>query len=156
MYTASMKTATDHSYGAVPIFKNDKGEFEVLLIEQRDRRGTGTFWGFPKGHSEAGESGKEAAARELLEETGLQAKLDSARSFDQHYSFVWEGALVNKTVTYYLAVVPSKELKLQEKEIAAARWCGFEGARKLLTYDNNKQLLDEVFAFLKSEGTIDS
>ena len=149
-----MKTTVDHSYGVVPVTKDAQGQWEMLLIEQRDKKG-GTFWGFPKGHPEAGESGEEAAARELLEETGLCAKLNSEHPFDQHYSFVWEGTLVNKTVTYYLAGVERKELKLQEKEIADARWSSFEEAHTLLTHDNNKQLLDEVVAFIKSEGTID-
>lgn len=139
---------TDHSYGAVPIVKDAQGQWEILLIEQHDKRG-GTFWGFPKGHPESGESGEVAAARELCEETGLSADLNSEHPFLQHYSFVWEGTVVNKTVTYYLAVVQSKELKLQEKEIADARWCSFDEARKLLTHDNNKQLLDEVLASLE-------
>jgi 8-oxo-dGTP diphosphatase len=52
--------------------------------------GAGT-WGLPGGHLETGEAMKEAAARELMEETGLAAtqlefsNIVNDRSGDQHY-----------------------------------------------------------------------
>lgn len=58
----------------------------LLLV----RRATSPFqacWGLPAGHVEADESPAEAAAREALEETGLQvrvARLVDAYFFDDH------------------------------------------------------------------------
>ena len=45
----------------------------VLLGRRRNRFGDGT-WGLPGGHLERGESLREAAVRELYEETGLHGK----------------------------------------------------------------------------------
>lgn len=45
---------------------------EVLLV-QRDKNPDAGLWGFPGGHVELGETGLEAAVRELHEETGLRA-----------------------------------------------------------------------------------
>ena len=45
----------------------------LLLGKRKDVYGAGT-WGLPGGHLETGEAMKDAAARELAEETGLSAK----------------------------------------------------------------------------------
>lgn len=46
---------------------------QALLVQRRNPPGAGR-WGFPGGHVEPGETAKEAAARELLEETGVTAE----------------------------------------------------------------------------------
>lgn len=44
----------------------------VLLVRRRNEPDAG-LWGYPGGHVEPGETVAEAAARELLEETGVEA-----------------------------------------------------------------------------------
>jgi 8-oxo-dGTP diphosphatase len=51
-----------------------RGE-EVLLIQRASKLGYGR-WSLPGGKQEAGETDREAAHRELLEETGVTATLD--------------------------------------------------------------------------------
>lgn len=51
------------------VVKNNR----LLLGKRKNIYGAGT-WGLPGGHLEPGEKMKDAAARELEEETGLQAK----------------------------------------------------------------------------------
>ena len=46
----------------------------VLMVRQR--RPYGVFWEFPSGYYEAGESFEQAAAREVLEETGIAVEVD--------------------------------------------------------------------------------
>ena len=46
---------------------------QVILI-QRGKDPRAGMWGFPGGHVEYGETGMQAAARELLEETGVVAR----------------------------------------------------------------------------------
>lgn len=62
---------------------------EVLLIQ----RAKGTFtglWSFPGGHVEPGEPARTAAAREVLEETGVTADLQEL--LDVHDIIVRDGA----------------------------------------------------------------
>lgn len=143
-----METKTDESFGVVPVIKNDNNDWEVFLINQINRFG-GTFWGFPKGHRETGESDEVAARRELVEETNLKLNnLELSHPFIQHYDFIDEGILINKTVTYYLGYAVEKKFTVQVKEVTEAKWCSFVMANEILTHDNNRQLLEEVEEFL--------
>lgn len=53
--------------GGVVFRRNDKGQIEILLIQDAKDR-----WTIPKGHIEEGEAAKETAEREIKEETGLK------------------------------------------------------------------------------------
>ncbi len=50
-----------------------EGQDSVILVQRRNPPNAGG-WGFPGGHVEWGETALEAAARELHEETGVQAR----------------------------------------------------------------------------------
>lgn len=72
--TQPAETATDEVPRPVvgvqaAVFRED----QILLQQRRNAFGDGS-WGLPGGHLEFGESFEDAAARELLEETGLTAK----------------------------------------------------------------------------------
>ena len=56
----------EESFGVVPVQKTEN-DWEVFLIQHIK----GRYWGFPKGHAEAGETPIESAVRELKEETNL-------------------------------------------------------------------------------------
>ena len=90
------------------------GELKVLLIK-------GDFgWEFPKGHIEAGETALETAKRETEEETGLEieefhptfkflSKYFVTMNYKTRKKLVYP---IPKTVTYFMGVAPSKEVKL--------------------------------------------
>lgn len=56
--------------GAIAILLRDD---KFLLVQRGKDPGRG-FWGFPGGHVEPGETAKDAALRELWEETGVRAQ----------------------------------------------------------------------------------
>lgn len=67
---------------------------EVLLIQ----RGKGAFtglWSFPGGHVEPGETAREAARREVMEETGIDATIRGV--LDIHDVILRDAARVLKT-----------------------------------------------------------
>ena len=63
------------SCGVIP-YRTMNGKTEVLIVYQQFSQ----CWSLPKGHMEAGETEAETALRELWEETGLTARLDSSRA----------------------------------------------------------------------------
>lgn len=60
------------SCGVIP-YRKTGGKTEILLVYE----GHSKCWSLPKGHMEPGETEEETALRELFEETGLTARLDT-------------------------------------------------------------------------------
>lgn len=96
---------------------------EVLLI--RDRYGR---WTFPKGHLEAGETDRQAAAREVREETGLNCRV-GPRLGSVNYSLPNGN---DKRVAFYLLAYLDGEVRVQEEEVDEARWWSLGEATELL------------------------
>lgn len=145
----SMKTVKDYSYGVIPLLR-DGDRWKVFLINQIPRRGS-LFWTFPKGHPEEGETHEETSLRELVEETGIVPdKIITEKIFKQEYTFTHDNQLIDKQVLYYPGFVSSNTYKIQVEEVGEAGWFYFEEARKLLTHDIAKGLLDEVEVYLKN------
>ena len=70
-------------------------------------------WSLPKGHIEAGETDVQTALRELYEETGLTAKLDTSRCASITYPI---SNYARKEVVFYLGEVVGTP-KVREGEI---------------------------------------
>lgn len=70
---------------AALIRRNIDGENRILITRRPDNSDFGGFWEFPGGKVEAGESDKEALARELIEELALSVDVG-----DVYYSNVFE------------------------------------------------------------------
>jgi mutator protein MutT len=68
---------------AVPWARAGTG-IQVLVARRRPGRRFGGLWEWPGGKVEEGESPIKAAVRELFEETGMQARLDSCSSVCVH------------------------------------------------------------------------
>lgn len=114
--------------GADPLF---------LLI--RDSYG---HWGFPKGHLERDELPEVAARREVLEETGLPAVelVGSIAIIDWQFRF--RGTLIHKNCEFFLMETASASTRPQKSEgITACKWAAFSDARRLLAYENARQVL---------------
>ena len=63
------------SCGVFP-WREENGKREYLIVFEQFSQ----CWSLPKGHMEPGETEAETARRELFEETGLTAQLDTSRS----------------------------------------------------------------------------
>ncbi len=126
----------DHSYGVIPL-KKIGGEWITLLIKHR----RSAFWGFPKGHSDEGETPYQAAVRELSEETGLSVKkIIIQEPLLERYHFRSQGKMISKTVTYFIAEVNEGEVTLQTEEVEDFRWVPLVSAENEVTYDQAKSL----------------
>lgn len=132
----------ERSYGVIPCHLN-QDQWEVFLIE--DHHGN---WGFPKGHPNKDEEGKEAALRELKEETNL-----SIESWLDHPPFVlkyiYGKAKRHKEVYLYPALV-SGEAKPQALEIATIRSVPLDQGEELVSFKETKQIFPILREILKS------
>jgi bis(5'-nucleosidyl)-tetraphosphatase len=135
---------TKKSSGAV-IFNNSIGEkyFLVLLYG-------GGHWDFPKGGIEEGESELEAAKREIREETGIQ-EVEFVEGFRRiiSYTYTSNGDVVVKSVVFFLAMTNSFQVVLSREHKAYA-WLRFDDALEQLTFKTAKQVLTDVYTFLRN------
>ena len=130
--------AIEITSGAV-VYRKNNGEIEYLLLESQNK---GHFWGFPKGHVEGNETLEETAKREIKEETQLVLPIDTSFHVYTEYDFPNGN---RKQMTLYTAdLTQSEDIHLQAEEIKNCGWFNYADARERLTYDNLKQLLDQV------------
>lgn len=132
----------DHSYGIIPVYLEASGEAHFLTIQNR----TGGHWDFPKGHPEEGEDPKAAALRELREETGVEeCKLIQNCDYSVTYQFTGDGGeRIVKQVDFFLGIIPSKQLILQEEEVKDAKWLSFALCYQQLTFASARKLLEQA------------
>ncbi|MFL6023218.1 MAG: NUDIX hydrolase [Marmoricola sp.] len=128
--------------GAVVLRKDNGGE--VLLVH----RPKYDDWAWPKGKQEDGEHITTTAVREVLEETGVEIRLD--RPLTRQVYAVSGGKV--KTVHYWVGrVVGDPDVSAYEvnEEIDQVAWFDFDKARAMLTYADDIELLDEVLQHAK-------
>ena len=80
----------DKSLGCAVIALGESGAPVVAMISgKHSNSAEPPFWAFPKGHPDFGESDVEGAAREVLEEIGIDvsASIQSAVFFEENYSY---------------------------------------------------------------------
>ena len=127
------------SAGAI-VFTIKDGQILYLILKHVK---TGIHWGFPKGRMEEGESEKEAALREIKEETGMEKLifLDGFRGKEK-YSFERksDGVMIDKTVSYFLMEADIGEVNLSV-EHSEYIWATFNEAFLKLEKENPRELL---------------
>lgn len=122
------------SCGIIPYRRNGDGREFLVLLQ------TNHCWSFPKGHMDAGETETETALRELLEETGLRARVISGARVVSEYA---DSPVTRKQVVLFLGEV-SGDVILQKSEIVDCRWVGPNELKDYLhpdTYNACKKLL---------------
>lgn len=107
------------AYGGVVVRPDGK----VLLREPRGHFG-GYAWTFPKGRPDAGETGTEAALREVLEETGYRAEIVC------EVPGRYEGF---ETETFYYLMSAGEQVQQPDPfETQSVVWVTFDEARELI------------------------
>ena len=130
----------EKSCGAV-VYRKAASAVEVLLLCHKN----GGHWAFPKGHVEDGETEKQTAEREILEETGLTAEIDMSFRKTVNYS---PKSGVMKEVVYFAATVKNGKLQRQEAEVLDLKWFDIDDALKTVSYENDRQILNAFKAYL--------
>lgn len=139
--------ADERSAGAVLFYLEGKAEPEYLLLHY-----TAGHWDFPKGNIEAGENEKQAAIREIREETGITDVefLDGFRmKIDYRYRHGRRPVL--KEVVLFLARTRTRQVTLSHEHIGFA-WRKFDDALDHLTYSNAMNLLSAAKDYLQQRS----
>jgi 8-oxo-dGTP pyrophosphatase MutT (NUDIX family) len=126
-----------------------RGE-EVVVIVPTRRSSEGTrVLGLPKGHPDPGESPLQAAVREVLEETGVQAEpVDELGEI--RYQFERDGTTVEKRVVFYLLEYRAGELS-HDQEIEEVRWMPLARAVRELTYEGEREMVARALSRRRRE-----
>ena len=114
--------------------RDAEGGLKVLLVH----RPKYDDWSFPKGKAKAGETDEACALREVEEETGLLCELGSPLPAISYRS---KGR--PKRVRYWLMRPQSGDFTADD-EVDETAWLDLAEARKRLTYEHDRALLDVV------------
>ena len=136
----------ESSCGAV-VYRDVKGEIKYLLIKNR----RSSHWGFPKGHIEQGETKRETAVREVLEETGIRIKLIDGFECVSKYKIQNK---IEKNVTIFVGTTQDTHTSIQTEEIEDYIWLSYDRALSLLKFENDKNIITSAHEFLNQNNFI--
>ena len=108
----------------------------------------GTVLALPKGHIEQGESGAEAAAREVREEAGVHGTLVEKLG-DVRYWYSRGGERVMKNVAFFLFRYRSGSVADHDHEVDSAEWVPLEDAPQLLAYRGERDMAAAALSALR-------
>ena len=131
------------SCGAV-VFTHIKGRIHYVIILAHNGE-----YGFPKGHTEQGETEQQTAMREIAEEVGLYPVLVNGFRKEIQYSFPNKPDLTKVSV-YYLAEFSDQSITVQPEEVSCACLLPFDEAYQLLSFPETRSVLEQADRFLKS------
>lgn len=126
------------------VVRGSGDELEVVVAGRASDR----TWVFPKGTPDPGETIEETALREVREETGLDVAI--VRSLGTiEYWFAVPGERVHKIVHFFLMRATGGDVARHDHEYDDVRWVGVDDARRMLTYDTYRHMLDRAIEALR-------
>ena len=140
-----MQPRQEVSAGGV-VYRHAGGGFEIALAARRTRRGE-LAWGLAKGAIEPGESDEEAALREVLEETGLEAEIEADLG-EIRYIYVWDGVRVRKRVHFFLMRATGGDVSRHDAEMEEVRWLPLATAIKRAAYRGERDVVKRAAGLL--------
>lgn len=141
----------EESAGGIVFKKTAKGFFVAMMVDSYGK------WTFPKGHVEKGESKEEAAARETIEEIGLDEikLLETLGSIDIEFTdrFEKKGKTIQKTIHYYLFQAPANARIYPEEpeRVFQTEWVPKSHVLKRSEYKDMVEVVKTALAFLNKK-----
>jgi len=129
-------------------------EWQYLLLKRTEERGG--FWQGVTGHPEGKESIEQAAARELLEETGfipgflMKTDFSYKIEVEEKYKDIYPEGTTEVEEFVFVARINQEDFPhIDDFEHTEWKWCSFEEAYNMLYWENNKQALEYVKKYLE-------
>jgi 8-oxo-dGTP pyrophosphatase MutT (NUDIX family) len=136
-----METRSEASAGGV-VYQQRGPSVEIALAARRTQKGD-LVWGLPKGGIDEGESEVDAALREVLEETGLEAAVEEDLG-QIRYFYVWEGVRVRKAVRFFLMRATGGDVSRHDDEMEDVRWFPLAQAIRRAAYRGEREILERA------------
>jgi 8-oxo-dGTP pyrophosphatase MutT (NUDIX family) len=112
----------------------------VVIVPVRRAADGSKVLALPKGHPDPGETGPEAARRELREEAGVDGELEEKLG-DVSYTYRRKGREIAKVVTFFRFRYAGGDVADHDHEVEVARWMPLTEAAKVLTYDGEREMV---------------
>ena len=141
-----MAVEREFSAGGVVVKDDDVAVIVPFRLSPEGKRALA----LPKGHPDDGESMKQAATREVREETGLEAELVDKLG-DVEYWYQRKGRRILKKVTFYLFEFRSGSLDDHDDEIEEARWMPLEEAARELSFKGEREMVERALSRLAAD-----
>lgn len=124
---------------AAAFILNERGE---MLLQ---KRGDMHAWGLPGGALELGESAEDAMRREVLEETGLQVKVEEfVGAYTQHFQEYPNGDRAQSIAFFFVCSIVSGELRIDHEETLDLRFFSPAEAPVLFNQQSQEAFTDFV------------
>lgn len=107
----------------------------------------------PKGQVEQGESLETAALREVTEETGFRVTILGAAG-STGWTYERDGSEIRENVHYFLMTPHSMETEQRDAEFDAIHWMAIDDAIRLLSYPEEKNVLEQVRLHWSGDATL--
>ncbi len=117
------------------VWRRAKDGIELLIVHRPNY----DDWTFPKGKLDRSESIRQAAQREVLEETGLRTRLGMYLGESQY-----ETPAGNEKIVHYWAMEAVKGKFKANAEVDKAKWLPLSKATSKLTYKRDRTFLQEL------------
>lgn len=151
----ALRSSEDAEYGKIyPLYEKTSGA--VLYTERNSERlyllvkSKSGHIGFPKGHTEYGETELENARREIFEETGLPFSPHPAFRAEYTYTTLEN---TQKTGVFFLSRFEDRLLSFQKEEVFADWLVPYEKAMELLNFPEDREVLRAAETLLNTEGS---
>lgn len=143
-----MQVKTKVAAGGIVVRKDDAGALRIVLVQHAEHKG----WGFPKGHLDPGEEPRDAALREVEEETGAQGVIIQGLPVTRYRFTSRKGNLILKTVYWYLMRYTGEGMQTHAHEIEAMEWCGLGSISDRLRFDLDRELFEHTLQVIQGRS----
>ncbi len=152
------KVKREYSAGGV-VFKRVKGSrgqgvkvlWLIIQPSAKDQPWHQGRWQLPKGWIDEGESGQQAATREVKEEGGVEAEIVEKVNRINIFFYNEEKQKVAKNIIFFLMKYKKGSEKDHSWETKEAAWLSFKEAHERLTFKSEKGILEKAREILKDK-----